>query len=215
MLATLLDLMETYLSKLYIFYISGKRGVHINGKVWFLGIPLIEIADGASLDIGDRVILKSKNKGYHINMHSPVKLVADREGAEIRIGQGSRIFGACIHARKSVVIGRNCLIAANCQIMDSSGHDLSFPDVENRVNTEGHARPIVIEDDVWIGANSIVLPGVTIGRGSVISAGSVVVTDVPPMVVVRGNPAVVVKDYNGSVSSLSDGMRSVGRDMER
>jgi acetyltransferase-like isoleucine patch superfamily enzyme len=53
----------------------------------------------------------------------------------------------------------------------------------------------VIEDDVWIGANSIVLPGVTIGKGAVIAAGSVVTKNVPPMAVARGNPAQVILDY--------------------
>jgi acetyltransferase-like isoleucine patch superfamily enzyme len=86
------------------------------------------------------------------------------------------------------------LIAANCQIFDGNGHDISFPDVGNRINTTGASKPIVIEDNVWIGANSIILPGVTIGRGSVISANSVVTKDVPPMVIAGGNPAIIIKD---------------------
>ena len=88
------------------------------------------------------------------------------------------------------------MIAANCQIFDGNGHDLSFPDVDNRINTRGTSKPVNIEDSVWIGANSIVLPGVTIGRGSVVSANSVVVKDVPPMVVVGGNPAKIIKTYS-------------------
>nr|WP_276612123.1 DapH/DapD/GlmU-related protein [Kineococcus vitellinus] len=54
-------------------------------------------------------------------------------------------------------------------------------------------RPIVIEDDVWIGAGCIVLPGRRIGTGSIVGAGSVVVSDVPPWTVVAGNPARIVK----------------------
>jgi len=88
------------------------------------------------------------------------------------------------------------LIAANCQIFDGNGHDISFPDVENRINSKGASKPIVIEDSVWVGANSIILPGVTIGRGSVISANSVVIKDIPPMVVAGGNPAKIIKDYS-------------------
>jgi len=183
-------------AKIYAFRLARRKGIHVQGRITLVGIPIIDIGRNASLHIDDNVTLNSRNRGYHINMHSPVKLFADREGAEIRIGQNTRIHGACVHAYKSVTIGRNCLIAANCQIMDGSGHDLSFPNVEDRIHTRGDARPVVIEDNVWIGADSIVLPGVTIGRGSVISANSVVVRDVPPMALAGGNPASVIKDYS-------------------
>ena len=64
-------------------------------------------------------------------------------------------------------------------------------DPENRSATYG--KPIVIEDKVWIGINSTVLPGVRIGYGSIIGANSVVTKDVPPMTIVAGNPARVIK----------------------
>jgi acetyltransferase-like isoleucine patch superfamily enzyme len=92
-----------------------------------------------------------------------------------------------------ITIGKNCLIAANCQIMDNSGHDLSFDDVANRINTTGVSSPVTIGDDVWIGANCIILPGVTIGQGSVVSAGSVVTKDIPSMVIAGGIPARVLR----------------------
>jgi acetyltransferase-like isoleucine patch superfamily enzyme len=183
------------LSKLYLIGLSLNRNVKIEGPIVMIGIPLIDLREGGRLFIGKGVTLNSRNKGYHVNMHSPVKLYADRPGAEIRIGDKTRINGACIHAYQSVVIGSRCLIGANCQIFDGSGHDLGFPDVEERIHTEGSSRPIVIEDDVWIGANSIILPGIRIGKGSVIGAGSVLIKNVPPMAVVRGHPGKVVLDY--------------------
>lgn len=183
-------------TKLYMIWVSNKGNIKIKGKLIITGKPIIDIREGSYLYIGDGVALNSRNKGYHINMHSPVKLFADRPGAQIRIGDKTRIHGTCIHAYQSVVIGSNCLIAANCQIFDGNGHDLSFSCVENRINTKGSTKPIVIEDNVWIGANSIILPGVKIGRGSVISANSVVTKDVPQMVVAGGNPAIMIKDYS-------------------
>jgi len=128
-------------------------------------------------------------------MHSPSKLIADRPGAKILIGDDTRIHGTCLHAYKLISIGKKCLIAANCQIFDGNGHNSSFEDVENRINTIGGAKEIIIEDCVWIGANSIILPGVKIGRGAIVSAGSVVCEDVPAMTIVRGNPAKVIKYY--------------------
>lgn len=187
--------------KVYAARLSLIRGLELGADVYFRGMPSIGIARGARIRIGDGVMINSSNAGYHVNMHSTVKLLADRAGAVIEIGEGTRIHGACLHAYNAIRVGRHCLIAANCQIMDCNGHELSFDDVDARIYTTSAGKPVVIEDAVWLGANVIVLPGVRIGRGSVVAAGSVVVKDVPPMVVVAGNPAKIVKkvgcDVNG------------------
>ena len=190
-------------SKLHTLWLSTKSNVNVEGKLRLNGKPLIDIQEGSFLFIGKRVTLNSRNRGYHINMHSPVKLFADRQGAEIRIGDDTRIHGSCLHSYQSIVVGKNCLIAANCQIFDGNGHDLSFPLVENRINTKGISKPIIIEDNVWIGANSIILPGVTIGQGSVISANSVVTKDIPKMSVAGGNPAIIIRHYQ-SIEDRAD-----------
>lgn len=183
------------LGKFYAFLISKKRGVTTRGKLTINGQPLIDIRNGSTLAIGSGVTLNSRNRGYHINMHSPVKIFVDRAGAKISIGDNTRIHGTCIHAYQLIEIGKNCLIAANCQIFDGNGHDLSFENVAARIYTSGSSKPIRIEDNVWIGANSIILPGVTIGAGSVISANSVVTKDIPSMVVAGGNPAKIIRTY--------------------
>ncbi len=172
------------------------RDLEWGERVVVKGSPLIEVVKGAQVTIGDDVTLNSRNRGYHINMHSPVKLVADQPGASIRIGASTRVHGSCIHAYSEITIGANCLIAANCQIIDGSGHELSFEDLEGRMRTSASGLPIVIEDFVWLGANCIVLPGVRIGRGAVVGAGSVVTKDVPPMVVAAGNPARVLRRFD-------------------
>jgi acetyltransferase-like isoleucine patch superfamily enzyme len=185
------------INKLFLFInyniLKYKRGVTVLGKLHVKNRPIVDVTSGAEIKIGINVTLNSRNKGYHLNMHSPVKLFADRVGAKISIGDNTRIHGSCIHAYKEISIGSNCLIAANCQIIDSNGHELSFDNVANRINTVGKPKPIKICDNVWIGANSIILPGVTIGEGSIISANSVVNTDIPEMVVAAGNPAKVIK----------------------
>ncbi len=188
--------------KLLAMRLSWQSNILLEGKITLLGAPMIDVRKGSKLTLGDGVILTSRNRGYHLNIAAPVKLFADRPGAEIRIGAETRIAGSCIHAWQSVTIGKRCLIAGNCQIVDSNGHDLSFADVANRLHTEGSSASIVIEDDVWIGANSVVLPGVRIGRGAVIGANSVVAANVPPMCVARGNPAEVVLDYGEDHAQL-------------
>ena len=121
--------------------------------------------------------------------------MADRDGAQIIIGEETRIHGSCVHAYGSITIGKRCLIAGNCQIFDGNGHDLSIPDVKNRIHTTGGSKPVVIEDDVWLGSGVTVLPGVTIGQGTVVSAGSIVTQSLPALCVAGGNPAKVIKQF--------------------
>jgi acetyltransferase-like isoleucine patch superfamily enzyme len=99
-------------------------------------------------------------------------------GNQIDIGEYTHI-----RASGGVTIGDRVLIASHV-VITSRTHPIGLP--RWGVTKD---QPIVIEDDVWIGASAIVLPGVTIGRGSVIAAGAVVTTSVPPMSVVGGVPA--------------------------
>lgn len=85
-------------------------------------------------------------------------------------------------------IGHNCLIGPDVGIY-TAGHRLQ---PEGRT-LDGYGLPITIGNDVWIGGHSTILSGVTIGDGSVVAAGSVVIKDVPPQTLVGGNPANIIK----------------------
>ncbi len=89
-----------------------------------------------------------------------------------------------------VTIGNNVFIAPNCCI-STANHPLDY---EQRNKGIEYAVPITIEDNVWIGAGVIVLSGVTIGKNSVIGAGSVVTKDIPPNVIAVGNPCKVLRE---------------------
>lgn len=164
------------------------ENLHVNAGMKFY------LHNEAKLTIGNNVTFYSQNDDYHMNMFAGVKLIADRPGAVIKIGDNTRVNGSCIHAWDSVTIGNNCLIAANCNIMDSNGHEALMDNPAERIKSQDKAKPIVIEDNVWVGCNSVILKGVTIGEGSIVSAGSVVMDNVPPHSIVRGNPAVVVSN---------------------
>ncbi|MDO5048557.1 MAG: sugar O-acetyltransferase [Actinomycetaceae bacterium] len=86
-------------------------------------------------------------------------------------------------------IGKNVMFAPNVTLT-ATGHPV-HPD--SRRDGTQFSAPIIIEDDVWIGAHAVVLPGVTIGRGSVVAAGAVVTKNVPPMSVVGGVPAKLIR----------------------
>ena len=177
----------------YLLWLRTRRDVQLGRHTQLMGLPLIDLRRGATLTLGDHVLLDSRNKGHHLNLYAPVKLFADRPGAKIIIGDNTRIHGSCLHAYQSIEIGSNCLIAANCQIIDANGHELSLDDPARRLDTRDQPRPVVVEDNVWICANTMVLPGVTIGEGSVIAAHSVVTDDIPPRCLAAGNPAKVIK----------------------
>lgn len=103
------------------------------------------------------------------------------------LGQGVDIGEfSVIRANASVHIGKNVLIASHT-VISTVGHPKSHP---RRGITISH--PITIEDEVWLGAGSIILPGVTIGYGSIVAAGAVVTRNVPRGVVVAGVPARVI-----------------------
>lgn len=100
-------------------------------------------------------------------------------------------LGVLITTGGGVTIGDRALIGYRAQII-SANHVI--PGTELPIFDSGHdKKPVVIEQDSWVGANSIVLPGVTIGEGAVIAAGSVVTRDVAPFSIVGGNPAKLIK----------------------
>lgn len=121
-------------------------------------------------------------------------------GALSYIGQDTEL-----HIANAISIGENVLISSSCILIDTDMHSLTFDerkdDILLEINKKADQKkwsdiqsaPIKIEDKVWIGLRSIILKGVTIGEGAIVGAGSVVTKNVPPWVIVAGNPARIVK----------------------
>ena len=112
-------------------------------------------------------------------------------GRNTYIGECCYINYLCtIIDNNEVRIGRHVMFGPFVQIY-TAAHDLR---AELRIRGIEVAKPIVIEDNVWIGGGAILLPGVSIGRNAVVGAGAVVTKDVPPNMVVAGNPARVIRE---------------------
>jgi len=113
------------------------------------------------------------------------------ERPELLIGSETSInYRVVISVECRVEIGKRCRIAEEVKIFDNNSHNIHYQD---RRQTLEDVAAVRIEDDVWIGMNSIILKGVNIGRGAVVAAGSVVTKSVPEETLVGGNPAAVIK----------------------
>ena len=109
-------------------------------------------------------------------------------GKNITIGKNVFINSGChFQDQGGIEIGDGCLIGHNV-VLATINHDL-YPE-NNRIN---HYAPIKLGKSVWVGSNSTILPGVTVGDWAVIAAGAVVTRDVPPMTIVGGVPAKVIR----------------------
>lgn len=118
-------------------------------------------------------------------------------GFNIEIGDDSGIgINAQLHSGGGIKIGDNVMMGPDVVILtENHKHD----DLNISMNKQGgEAAPVVIDDDVWIGIRVIILPGVRIGRSSIIGAGAVVTKDVPPFSIVGGNPAKILKKRDQS-----------------
>ncbi|QEY17177.1 acyltransferase [Cellvibrio sp. KY-GH-1] len=112
--------------------------------------------------------------------------------AEIVLGDYCLVApGVRISAAQSIRIGDNCMLAANVIISDSDWHG-----IYNRIRPFRCTRPVIIENNVWLGERVIVTKGVTIGENSVIGAGAIVTKNIPANCVAAGNPARVIKTIN-------------------
>jgi acetyltransferase-like isoleucine patch superfamily enzyme len=135
---------------------------------WYRKVLGLGLGEGAGIHLG-----------CYVAFYGPGQL----RRAGVRIGRNSRVNRRCtLDVRGGLTIGANASISPEVCILTAAHRvdDPAFP-VE--------IRPVVIEDHVWIGTRATVLPGVTLGRGCVVSAGAVVTRDVAPYAIVAGVPA--------------------------
>ncbi|HAL27281.1 MAG TPA: acyltransferase [Chloroflexi bacterium] len=136
-------------------------------RLWYRGVLGIELGHHTGIHLG-----------CYLWFYGPGQIRRSRT----RIGAFSRINRSCtLDLRGGLEIGENVSVSAETLI-------LTMANMENG-RTHSQAKPVVIEDHVWIGMRAIVMPGVRLGRGSVVAAGAVVTSDVPPLTTVFGAPA--------------------------
>ena len=165
-----------------------------------LGVPIVSVADGASIAIGARAILCSSSRDTALGVSRPVILRAMLPGARLVIGEDSALSGTTVCAAESVTIGERCLFGADSIVTDTDFHPVEPQGRWCATLAQAARRPVRIGHDVFVGARAIVLKGVTIGDGAVIAAGAVVTRDVPAGAVVAGNPARELRVHEAACS---------------
>lgn len=173
------------------------KGVTVGMNAIVIG--KISVIGQGKIIIGDNFLMTS---GEHINPISANvqgAFFTDSPDARIVIGNNVGMSSTRMWIHDSLTIGNNVKIGGGVLLMDTDCHELNYK-VRNGCLPTGEgwgettlSSPIVIEDDVWIGAQSIVLKGVTIGARSIIGAGSVVAKSIPADCIAAGNPCKVIR----------------------
>lgn len=162
----------------------------------------MNIAQNAKIIIGDNFTFTSGDGFNPISANIRGYLRMD-DGAELTIGNNCGMSSVSLWIKERVTLGNHVLIGGGTLIMDNDCHTLNYAQRGKRGGRDEFGRsidelnakrsPVVIEDDVLIGARCIILKGVTIGARSVIGAGSVVTQNIPADCIAAGNPCKVIK----------------------
>lgn len=167
-------------------------GVEIGAGWACYGLPIIQKHRRSQMRLGRRANLRSQRRSNPLGLAHPVILSTRRPDAALIIGDDFGMTGGAVVVDERVTIQDRVWVGANTVIADTDFHPLD-PVERLRDPLKGATAPITIEEDVFIGMRSLILKGVTIGARSVIGAGSLVTSDIPPDVIAAGVPAQVLK----------------------
>jgi acetyltransferase-like isoleucine patch superfamily enzyme len=169
-------------------------GVDLGDGVLLASPERISLGEGSSIGRGAALRANTKvSPGITLSPRVSLKdgVILNANTGRITIGERSWLGPYCvIYGNGGVDIGRDVMIAAHT-LITSVGHEHESLDVP-MMHQPLRLAPVRIEDDVWIGARCTLLPGITVGRGAIVGAGSVVTRDVAPWAIVGGVPARVV-----------------------
>ena len=169
-----------------------KKGAVLGRNVQIPGKLNLVTSGNNDIGIGDNFYFSSGNGVNPIasNLQGAIYL---ENGASLKIGNNVGMSSTRLWIHESARIGNNVKIGGCVLITDTDAHPMDY--MARRSSNEGtKSAPVVIEDDVWVGAHCIILKGVTIGARSIIGAGSVVTKSIPADCVAAGNPCKVIKN---------------------
>jgi len=160
----------------------------LGNKAEIFGFPIITYVKNANFNVGKKLRLISNSYFSPMGVNHPVIIRLLSENAKLTIGDYVGLNGAAINVMKEITIGSEVLIGNNVTISDTDYHPVN-PKNRRFNKNDVHCKPIVIEDNVFIGKDTIFLKGVTIGKNSIVGAASLVSKSIPPNEIWGGNPA--------------------------
>lgn len=167
----------------FVWILLEFKRVKTKGRSFFGGYPFID--NIGEMTIGRNCRFMSLSTGNPIGINHKCMLTTYNKNAKLTIGNYCGFFVTSILCFERITLGNCVRVGANCLIMDGDAHQ-DDP-------RAGKNKPILIEDNVWLGGNVVVLKGVTIGRNSLIGMNSVVTKDIPANVIAAGNPCRVIR----------------------
>lgn len=164
--------------------------------IWFRGFSVIYAFKGSKINFdttGKKINIFSHPFSNMIGLQQKSIIVA--KGGDIHIGSGVCMSGCTLYAMSGIAIGKCTDIGAGCKIIDNDFHPLPYSQRHPEEQVDKVKKlPIVIGEGCFIGVNSIILKGTTLGRNVVVGAGSVVCGTFPDNVIIAGNPAKIIKE---------------------
>lgn len=177
------------ISTLYVYIISKILSIEVGRGCQFYGFPYFSLVNKAKIKIGDHCQFRSKSTSNLIGLNHRCMFGCSSykdSAGEIIIGKFCGFSGVSIWSVSKICIGNNVRVGANTLIMD---HDAHMDDIRTSL-----PKDIIIEDNVFIGANCVIKKGVHIGENSMIGMNSVVTRDIPANCVAVGIPAKVIRE---------------------
>ena len=176
-------------------FLYRKKNIHIGKNFFSDGLFDLRVEDDGELYIGDKVSLINSTyyNGFGVVKKNSIYV---KNKAKLSIGDFTGLTGVSIYCAKSIIIGNYVLVGANCFIFDTDFHPIDPVQRRDQIKSNvafGESKPVVLKENCFIGANTIISKGVTIGENSVIAAGSRIIKDVPANEVWGGNPSKFIK----------------------
>lgn len=176
-------------------------GLYNRLQLWRLSTSFVEsptirgklfVGGRGAFIVGRKLVINSSHRSNPVGGRDRTSIHI-APGAKMVVGDNVGISNSLFYAWESITLEDNVMIGGGCQVYDTDFHSIGYADRVLKGDNAVRSSPVLIREGAFVGANVLILKGVTVGRRSVIAAGSVVVKDIPDGEIWGGNPAKFIK----------------------